>query len=163
MSSQTPESWWVRTGLLAGLVIIGAVTTWVAAPPTAAHGAGVRHRMTKITETIYRADAPGTPGINATSWVFINDADVLVTDSEGSPASAQSLLAGIASVTSKPVRYLVDTHFHIDHAYGSSALPASVQILGSDFTRRMLLGREARQGVMLKNLSDHVCASLYGL
>ena len=65
-----------------------------------AQSAEPRHRMTKITETIYRADAPGTPGINATSWVFINDADVLVTDSEGSPASAQSLM-----FTSSPKAY----------------------------------------------------------
>src|SRR5262245_65390972 len=105
---------WIRTAVLASLVMIGALTAWMAPSSTSAQGAGVRHRMTKITETIYRADAPGTPGINSTSWVFINDADVLVTDSEGSPASAQSLLAGVASVTSKPVRYLVDTHFHIE-------------------------------------------------
>src|SRR5206468_290986 len=104
-----------------------------------AQSAEPRHRMTKITETIYRADAPGTPGINATSWVFINDADVLVTDSEGSPASARSLLAGVATVTPKPVRYLVDTHFHIDHGYGNTALPPTTQIIGTDFTRRMLI------------------------
>lgn len=122
----------------------------------AAQGAAPRHRMTKITDTIYRADNPGTPGINATSWVFINDADVLVTDSEGSPASAQSLLAGIATVTPKPVRYLVDTHFHIDHAYGSSALPSTVQVIGSDFTRRMLLGPEARTGVTFRNFTDPI-------
>lgn len=115
-----------------------------------------RHRMTRITDTIYRADNPGTPGINATSWVFINDADVLVTDSEGSPASAQSLLAGIATITPKPVRYLVDTHFHIDHAYGSAALPSTVQIIGSDFTRRMLLGPEARTGVTFRNFTDPI-------
>src|SRR5262245_16761539 len=108
------RSKWTRTGVLTGVVIVGGLTAWMAPSPTSAQGAGVRHRMTKITETIYRADAPGTPGINSTSWVFINDADVLVTDSEGSPASAQSLLAGVASVTSKPVRYLVDTHFHIE-------------------------------------------------
>ena len=147
---------WTRSGVLAGVVIVGALTAWVAPSSTSAQGAGVRHRMTKITDSIYRADAPGTPGINSTSWVFINDADVLVTDSEGSPASAQSLLAGVASVTGKPVRYLVDTHFHIDHAYGSSALPSSVQIIGSDFTRRMLLGPEAREGVTFKNFTDPI-------
>ena len=112
--------------------------------------------MTRITDTIYRADNPGTPGINSTSWVFINESDVLVTDSEGSPASARSLLAGIASVTDKPVRYLVDTHFHIDHAYGNSALPPTVQIIGSEFTHRMLLGPEARQGVTFKNFTDPI-------
>jgi cyclase len=156
MTEQMAAWQWTRTGVFASLVIGGVLTAWLAPASTDAQGAGVRHRMTKITETIYRADAPGTPGINSTSWVFINDADVLVTDSEGSPASAQSLLAGVASVTSKPVRYLVDTHFHIDHAYGSSALPSSVQIIGSDFTRRMLLGPETRQGVTFKNFTDPI-------
>jgi glyoxylase-like metal-dependent hydrolase (beta-lactamase superfamily II) len=140
--------------MLAALVAAGVTATWLAPSRVTAQAAGPRHKMTKITDTVYRADAPGTPGINATSWVFINDADVLVTDSEGSPASARSLLAGVASVTDKPVRYLVDTHFHIDHAYGSSALPSSVQIIGSDFTRRMLAGPEARQGVTFKNFTD---------
>src|SRR5262245_45398408 len=154
MSRETSGRRWTRGSVLAALVIGGALTAWIAPSSTNAQGAGVRHRMTKITETIYRADAPGTPGINSTSWAFINDADVLVTDSEGSPASARSLLAGVASVTSKPVRYLVDTHFHIDHAYGNSALPSSVQVIGSEFTRRMLLGPEARQGVTFKNFTD---------
>jgi cyclase len=121
-----------------------------------AQSAEPHHRMTKITDTIYRADNPGTPGINATSWVFINDADVLVTDSEGSPASARSLLAGVATITSKPVRYLVDTHFHIDHAYGNTALPPATQIIGTDFTRRMLIGPEARQGVTFRNFTDPI-------
>lgn len=106
--------------------------------------------MTKITDTIYRADAAGSPGMNSTSWVFVNEADVLATDSEGSPASAKSLVAGIATVTKKPLRYLVDTHFHFDHAYGNAGLSPSVQVIGSDFTRRALLGPEARQGVTFK-------------
>src|SRR4029453_16917475 len=141
--------------VLAGLfVLFGAALRLAPAP--SAQDAGPKHRMTKITETVYRADAPGPPGINSTSWVFINDTDVLVTDSEGSPASARSLLAGVATITSKPVRYLVDTHFHIDPPYGSSALPSSVQIIGSDFTRRMLTGPEAREGVTFKNFTDPI-------
>src|SRR5437762_1893807 len=118
MIQMTPWRW-TRIEVLVGLVVVAAAAASISPSSTIAQGGGPRHRMTKITETIYRADAPGTPGINSTSWVFINDADVLVTDSEGSPASAQSLLAGVASVTSKPVRYQVDTHFHIDHAYGN--------------------------------------------
>src|SRR5262245_18740998 len=89
-----------RVWALAGLVMLAIVAARLAPNDNLAAQAGtVRHRMTKITDRIYRADNPGTPGINATSWVFINDQDVLVTDSEGSPASARSLLAGIASVT----------------------------------------------------------------
>ena len=145
----------VRAGVLAALVVGGGALAWAGGGQQASAQAGaVRHRMTKITDTIYRADAPGTPGINSTSWVFINDADVLVTDSEGSPASARSLLEGVKSVTDKPVKYLVDTHFHIDHAYGNAALPPTVRVIGSDFTRKMLLSPEARQGVTFRNFTD---------
>jgi len=147
----------LRPLMLGAIVVVGVLSIALQERRGAlAQDVGPRHRMTKITDTIYRADAPGTPGINATSWVFINDADVLVTDSEGSPASARSLLAGVATITSKPVRYLVDTHFHIDHAYGNAALPSTVQVIGSDFTRRMLLGPEARTGVTFRNFTDPI-------
>lgn len=147
----------LRFAVLSTLVALGAAGVWHSSEQPASAQAGVvRHRMTKITDTIYRADAPGTPGINATSWVFINDSDVLVTDSEGSPASARSLLEGVKSVTDKPIKYLVDTHFHIDHAYGNAALPSTVQVIGSDFTRRMLLGPEARTGVTFRNFTDPI-------
>jgi glyoxylase-like metal-dependent hydrolase (beta-lactamase superfamily II) len=92
--------------------------------------------------------------MNSTSWAFINDRDVLAIDSEGSPASAQALLAGIATVTDKPVKYLVVTHFHLDHAYGNSGLPPTVQVIGHEFSRRMLLGPEARQGTTIRNFVD---------
>jgi len=146
----------MRTLTLSVIVVAGVLAVGVRqhGGVLAQADASPHHRMTKITDTIYRADNPGTPGINATSWVFINDADVLVTDSEGSPASARSLLAGVATITPKPVRYLVDTHFHIDHAYGNAALPPTMQIIGTDFTRRMLIGPEARQGVTFHNFTD---------
>jgi cyclase len=141
-----------RFTLLAVLAGFAAGGAWLAdSRGASAQGATARHRMTKITETIYRADNPGTIGINSTSWVFINDDDVLAVDSEGSPDAARSLMAGIATVTSKPLRYLVDSHFHIDHAYGNAALPSTVQIIGSDFTRRMMQSPEARQGVTFRN------------
>ena len=153
-----------RVSVLVLLVAAGAGSFWLAEERgVSAQGTAPVHRMTKITDSIYRADAPGTPGINATSWVFVNDADVLVTDSEGSPASARSLLAGVATITPKPVRYLVDTHFHIDHAYGNAALPPTVQVIGSEFTRRMLLGPEARQGVTFKNFTDPLPARIDNL
>jgi glyoxylase-like metal-dependent hydrolase (beta-lactamase superfamily II) len=141
----------MRMPLFLLIVCLAWATAWLDPGRTSAQGPDYRHRMTKITETVYRADAAGSPGMNSTSWAFINDADVLVTDSEGSPASARSLLAGVASVTSKPVRYLVDTHFHFDHAYGNPGLPPSVQVIGSEFTRKMLLSPEARTGVTIRS------------
>lgn len=145
----------LRAGVLAVLVAGGGLATWFApSPGVSAQGGTARHRMTKITDTIYRADAPGTPGVNSTSWVFVNDRDVLVTDSEGSLPSALSLLEGVKSITDKPVRYLVNTHFHIDHAYGNAALPSSIQIIGHEFVRTALTGVEARDGVTFRYFTE---------
>lgn len=155
-----------RASVLSVLALAGGLSLYYAPAFEAAAqngGASPRHRMTRITDTIYRADAPGTPGINSTSWVFINDADVLVTDSEGSPASARSLLDGIKTVTDKPVKYLVDTHFHLDHAYGNAALPPDVMIIGHDFTRTALLGREAREGTTIKWFTTPMPERIAGL
>jgi glyoxylase-like metal-dependent hydrolase (beta-lactamase superfamily II) len=58
------------------------------------------------------------------------------------------MLAGVQSITSKPVKYLVDTHFHIDHAYGNTGVPPSVVVIGHESTREYFLGSksEARTG-----------------
>lgn len=149
---------------LTGLVAVGLVTLWLTPDqPLRAQTPTVKHKMTKMTETVYRADSPGTPGINSTSWVFINDEDVLVTDSEGSPASAKSLIEGVKSITAKPVRYLVDTHFHIDHAYGNSGLPPGIQVIGHEFTRKALLGPEARTGITFTYFTTPMPSRIEGL
>lgn len=69
----------LRIPLLLSFVVTAAVGGWLAPPRTGAQAPPVKHRMTKITETVYRADAPGTPGMNSTSWVSIDEKDVLVT------------------------------------------------------------------------------------
>jgi glyoxylase-like metal-dependent hydrolase (beta-lactamase superfamily II) len=153
----------MRLSMFLLVAVLAAAAAWLDPARPAAQSSGPRHRMTKITDTIFRADAPDTPGMNSTSWAFINDRDVLVTDSEGSPISARSLLAGVASVTDKPVRYLVNTHFHLDHAYGNAGLPAAVQVIGSEFTRRMLLGPEARTGVTFTTLVGSMPARIEDL
>jgi len=62
-----------------------------------------------------------------------------VVDDHVSPAAAWVLLEEIKEVTNKPVTTVINTHFHFDHAHGNQIFEPNVQIIGHEFTRRMLL------------------------
>jgi len=63
-----------------------------------------------------------------------------VVDDHVSPAAAWVLLDEIKAITNKPVTTVINTHFHFDHAHGNQIFDPGVQIIGHEFTRRMLLG-----------------------
>jgi len=75
----------------------------------------------KLAEGVYmirHEDAPDTfPQSNTT--VIIGEREVLVVDSCYLPSSARKDIAEIRNWTDKPVRYLVNTHWHFDHTMGN--------------------------------------------
>jgi cyclase len=80
-------------------------------------------QVEKIAEGVYviiHPDAPDTfPQSNTT--VIIGEREVLVVDSCYLPSSAREDIAQIRQWTDKPVRYLVNTHWHFDHTMGNAA------------------------------------------
>ena len=52
------------------------------------------------------------------SVAIVNDDDVLVFDTNTRPSSAQLVLDEIRKLTNKPVRYVVNSHWHPDHWSG---------------------------------------------
>ncbi len=77
-------------------------------------------------------------GSNANAGFVVTDEGVVVIDSLGSPALGKRLIATIREKTDKPVRYLILTHNHPDHAYGSAAFTAlpGVKVIGSAGMRK---------------------------
>jgi len=98
------------------------------------------HRFTEIAEDVWHVVGTGTVFTMSNAMVLVGARDVLVVDSHVTPAAAEALLASLSVITDKPVRYLVNSHYHFDHAHGNQAFPESVEIIGHRFTRAKLAG-----------------------
>jgi cyclase len=108
-------------------------------PAGTAHN-GNAFRFNKVAEGVYHAVGTGNLTVVGNSSVIVNDDDVIVVDDHVSPAAAWVLLDEIKTITNKPVRTVINTHFHYDHAHGNQIFSKDVMIIGHEFTREMLVG-----------------------
>jgi glyoxylase-like metal-dependent hydrolase (beta-lactamase superfamily II) len=144
------------TGLIfLALVVFHAPSAGVSAQSRRAP-AGISHsgkafRFNKVKEGIYHAVGTGTLAVVGNSSVIVNDDDVIVVDDHVSPAAAWVLVEELKEITNKPVRTVINTHFHFDHAHGNQIFPASTDIIGHEFTRQMLLGSKSLAMPLYKN------------
>src|SRR5262245_32744400 len=97
------------------------------------------YRFNKIRDDVYHAVGTGALTVGSNSSIIINDNDVTLVDSHISPAAAWVLLDELKSITTKPVRHVIVTHFHYDHAHGTQIFGEGVEIIGHVCTRDTLL------------------------
>ena len=79
--------------------------------------------------------------VDGNSIVVVNELDVLVFDTNVLPSSARAVLAEIRKITDKPVRYVVNSHWHPDHWDGNEVYIKefpNVEIIASVETRRLM-------------------------
>jgi glyoxylase-like metal-dependent hydrolase (beta-lactamase superfamily II) len=111
-----------------------------------------------VADGVYFAFARPQAVGNCNAAIFVNSADVLVVDAHSKPSAAAGLIAQIKKeITPKPVRYLVDTHFHWDHVQGNAgyreAFGKDLKIISSARTRQ--LEQEFLQARLRESLDPH--------
>lgn len=88
--------------------------------------------------------APGAFGYTTegdpNSGVVIGDDAVMVIEAQATPQMAEDVIAHIRSVTDKPIKYLVLTHYHAVRVLGAAAYQAD-EIISSHKTWEMILER----------------------
>jgi cyclase len=135
--------------LLQVLLLLGLCTTTFAVLPTP------KFKMVKISDGVYAAIRTEPPGltVNANSVFIINDDDVVVVDTTLTPGTARETIAALKQITNKPVKYVINTHWHDDHIMGNQAYRDAfpgVEFIAHVKTREYLptTGLENRKGAM---------------
>ena len=93
----------------------------------------------EIGRDLYAFTAEGDPN----SGVIIGDDGVIVIDAQATPAMAQLVIERVRSVTDKPIKYVVLSHYHAVRVLGASAYKAQEIIASRHLPRH---DRRARQG-----------------
>ena len=108
---------------------------------------GKTYKFEKIADGVYYAspEFKGTafpfgsnPFFGANLVVIVNKDDVLLVDSATTPRAARALMADVKRLTDKPIRTVVNTHWHYDHTDGNSAFGPDVQIIGHEYVRHAI-------------------------
>jgi glyoxylase-like metal-dependent hydrolase (beta-lactamase superfamily II) len=90
----------------------------------------------QIGTGLYAYTAEGDPN----SGIVVGDDAVMVIDAQATPAMAADVIARVAKVTDKPIKYVLLTHYHAVRTLGASAYKAA-DILASDATRGLIAER----------------------
>jgi glyoxylase-like metal-dependent hydrolase (beta-lactamase superfamily II) len=93
----------------------------------------------QIGTGLYAYTAEGDPN----SGVIIGDDSVMVIDAQATPVMAEDLIARVAKITDKPIKYVLLTHYHAVRVLGASAFKGA-DIMASDVTRG-LVGERGKQ------------------
>lgn len=90
----------------------------------------------QIATGLYAYSAEGDPN----SGIIVGDDSAMVIDAQATPAMASDVIARVAKVTDKPIKYVLLTHYHAVRVLGASAYKGA-EVLASDATRDLITER----------------------
>jgi cyclase len=122
---------------------------------------GKAYTFEKITDGVYYATATGSMVTGSNNVVIIGNRDVLVVDTGTTPAAARAFIQDLKLLTPKPVRYVVNTHFHYDHTDGNQVYAGKADIIAHEYVKRAIetldvLHREPYQTSQLVNVPRRI-------
>lgn len=85
------------------------------------------HEFRELAKDVYAFLQPPLVCYSS-AGVIVGDRDVIVVDSLTNAAMTESLLTEIRRMTSKPIRFLINTHSHVDHVYTNHLFPEATVI-----------------------------------
>ncbi|HXG86977.1 MAG TPA: MBL fold metallo-hydrolase [Vicinamibacterales bacterium] len=125
----------------AGSIVFGRQTP--PRPPGTTY-TGPAFTFNKIQDGIYHAVGTGSLVVMSNATIIEGERDVLVVDSHVSPGGAWALREELKAITAKPIRYVVNSHYHFDHSHGNQVYGPDVEIIGHEFAREMMVAGKSQ-------------------
>src|SRR2546427_6061913 len=146
---------WTRRQVLAQATIAAAVYTLdphelcCGVNAYAQTAGGESFELKKVGDGVWAAVAATRYKVNSNAAVIETNDGVVVVDSHSKPSAARALYTEIQGITKKPVRKIVNTHFHWDHWQGNEVYKAAnpgLEIVASQRTQENLTRADAGVG-----------------
>ncbi len=124
---------------------------------------GHSYKFEKIADGVYYATSAGTMATGSNNVVIVGDDSLMVVDTGTSPAAARAMIEDVKLISQKPVRYVVNTHFHYDHTNGNQVYAGKAEIIGHEYVKYAIekldvLHREPYVTSQLTNVPNRIAA-----
>src|SRR5207249_5084456 len=81
-------------------------------------------QLIKVADGVYAAIAKPGGLASGNAGFIIGDESVLVFDTFSTPAAIEELITEIQTLTKLPIKFAVNSHYHLDHTGGNQVLIA---------------------------------------
>jgi glyoxylase-like metal-dependent hydrolase (beta-lactamase superfamily II) len=116
-------------------------------------GGDARFDFRRVADGVHVAVAAPAYKVNSNTAIIESDDGAVIVDTHSKPSAARVIVDRLRDLTARPVRYVVNTHFHWDHWHGNEVYPAAYP--GAEIITNQLT-REAMVNKGLKRIQDHV-------
>jgi cyclase len=138
---------WTRRQLLAQATIAAAVYTLdphelcCGVNAYAQTASAESFELKKVGDGVWAAVAAARYKVNSNAAVIETNDGLVIVDTQSKPSAAQSLYKDIQGVSKKPVKKVINTHFHWDHWQGNQVYAQGnpgLEIIASERTKERM-------------------------
>ncbi len=110
-------------------------------------GGDARFDFRRVADGVHVAVAAPAYKVNSNTAIIESDDGAVIVDTHSKPSAARVIVDRLRDLTPRPVRYVVNTHFHWDHWHGNEVYPAAypgAEIITNQLTREAMVKKGAQ-------------------
>ncbi len=135
-----------------GLVVLSWVVCWVLVS-----SAQAAEKLTKVAENVYAyvdtKQGSKDNSFGANTGVIIGRDGIVVVDTLISAKEAKRFIKDIRALSKKPIKYVINTHYHLDHVFGNSEFAKLGAVIIAQENDKQAMLRSAETA--LKNAANY--------